>query len=180
MSTNRRVLVARVVAGMALVEGCSIYQGAYGAPVDAAEEARLKEGRRKGGILGGTSAPSGDVEVVEPLADETVGWGMTVRRRDAGLSSSSSTGKSNGACVNCSAAPFILKTVENLYLKGYADGVAALAPHVEFEDPAVRHQCVVVCETNIISTVRWEPDVVVVVDVDDDDDDERRPADDCE
>jgi hypothetical protein len=44
MSTNRRIIFARVVAGMGLVEGCSIYQGAYGASVDAADEARAMVG----------------------------------------------------------------------------------------------------------------------------------------
>jgi len=41
MSTNKRVIFARVIAGLALVEGCSLFQGAYGDPTDAAEEVPL-------------------------------------------------------------------------------------------------------------------------------------------
>ena len=138
MSTNRVVIFARVVAGLALVEGCSIYHGAYGAPVDAVAEARLMEERRKKGLFGALSSgsPSDDSNSnVVDLSDEgtAVGWGLKVRRRTSLRSAGS---RSDDRCINCSAAPFVLKTVENLYFRGHADGVAALAPHVEFEDPA--------------------------------------------
>lgn len=151
MSTNKRIVLARVVAGVALVEGCSLYQGAYGAPVDAAEEARKFEVRRRevdgtlGGILGvpsghgvttmSTRRAGGGGEEGPSGEGEDAGWGLNVRRR--WRAANASVKPVNDRCVNCTAAPFVLKTVENLYLRGFADGVAALAPHVTFEDPAV-------------------------------------------
>jgi hypothetical protein len=89
------------------------------------------QGRRRVGLL-----PASSTEVVD-LSEEDIsgGWGFGMRRRGR---SSSGTSKSNDKCANCSAAPFVLKAVENLYLRGYADGVGALAPNVAFEDPAVR------------------------------------------
>ena len=52
-------------------------------------------------------------------------------------SSSSSRGwrRRNRECADCSAAPFILRQVQNMYLKGTVDD-AAFAEAVTFEDPA--------------------------------------------
>ena len=103
----------RVIAGFSVVEACSLYQGAFGARVDPTEDA---EDRR---------ARSADLpESSSSTANES-------------SSSSSSRGwrRRNRECADCSAAPFILRQVQNMYLKGTVDD-AAFAEAVTFEDPA--------------------------------------------
>ena len=101
--------LTRTLLGLTLVEACSVGQGAFGARVEPEEEAQALESRRRARAEASTSA---DVSPPPPLP---------ARR--------------NAKCVECSAAPFVLKQVENLYLRGRADPVA-LAPDVAFEDPA--------------------------------------------
>ena len=97
----------RALAGLSLVEACSIAQGAFGARVDAGEEHRARESARG-------ARPSSDDDGAG-VADE---GGVAAAR----------------TCSTCSAAPFVLKQVDALYLAGRADR-AAMASDVAFEDP---------------------------------------------
>ena len=102
--------LTRTLLGLTLVEACSVGQGAFGARVEPEEEAQALESRRR-------------ARARRRRLPRTF---LRPRRspRDATPSASSAA-----------RAPFVLKQVENLYLRGRADPVA-LAPDVAFEDPA--------------------------------------------
>ena len=94
--------LARTLIGLSVVEACSVGQGVFGAPVSAAEEARVVA-RRRG--------------------------------EDDAETSSSSRWRPNAKCQTCSSAPFVLKQVERMYLRGGVDA-NAVSSSVAFEDPA--------------------------------------------
>ena len=101
----------RVIAGFSVVEACSLYQGAFGARVDPTEDAEDRRARS-------ADSPGSSSSTADESSSSSRGW----RRR-------------NRECADCSAAPFILRQVQNMYLKGTVDD-AAFAEAVTFEDPA--------------------------------------------
>ena len=94
--------LARTLIGLGAVEACSVGQGVFGAPVSAAEEARVVARRRGEDDVSSTSSAS---------------W------------------RPNAKCQTCSSAPFVLKQVERMYLRGGVDA-NAVSSSVAFEDPA--------------------------------------------
>ena len=94
--------LARTLIGLSVVEACSVGQGVFGAPVSAAEEARVVARRRGEDDVSSTSSAS---------------W------------------RPNAKCQTCSSAPFVLKQVERMYLRGGVDA-NAVSSSVAFEDPA--------------------------------------------
>jgi hypothetical protein len=101
------VALFRTLAGLSVVEACSIGQGVFGSPVSAAEEARELQARR----------------------------GVDESPASASASGSAAAWRGNTRCESCSHAPFVLKQVERMYLTGGVDA-NAFASSVVFEDPA--------------------------------------------
>ena len=93
--------LARTLIGLSVVEACSVGQGVFGAPVSAAEEARV----------------------------------VARRRGEDDAETSSASWRKNAKCQTCSSAPFVLKQVERMYLRGAVD-TSAVSSSVAFEDPA--------------------------------------------
>ena len=93
--------LARTLIGLSVVEACSVGQGVFGAPVSAAEEARV----------------------------------VARRRGEDDAETSSASWRKNAKCQTCSSAPFVLKQVERMYLRGGVDA-NAVSSSVAFEDPA--------------------------------------------
>jgi hypothetical protein len=93
--------LARTLIGLSVVEACSVGQGVFGAPVSAAEEARV----------------------------------VARRRGEDDAETSSASWRKNAKCQTCCSAPFVLKQVERMYLRGGVDA-NAVSSSVAFEDPA--------------------------------------------
>lgn len=124
----------RVVAGFSVVEACSLYQGAFGARVDPEAERR--------GARADAPGPSSS------SSSSTGTGGRNRRRRRAGTDAPE--------CADCSAAPFILRQVRNMYLRGVVDD-AAFAGSVTFEDPAVACEGIGEVREAFRAASRFEP-----------------------
>lgn len=123
----------RVVAGFSVVEACSLYQGAFGARVDPEAERRGARADAPGPSTSSSSTGTG---------------GRNRRRRRAGTDAPE--------CADCSAAPFILRQVRNMYLRGVVDD-AAFAGSVTFEDPAVSCEGIGEVREAFRAASRFEP-----------------------
>ena len=129
----------RVVAGFSVVEACSLYQGAFGARVDPAAESERRVARAD---APGPSSSS-------PTSSSAGETGGRNRRRRRG-------GTDAPECAECSAAPFILRQVRNMYLRGVLDD-AAFAGSVTFEDPAVSCEGIGEVREAFRAASRFEP-----------------------
>ena len=97
----------RVVAGFSVVEACSLYQGAFGARVDPGVVAPRRASRCARSVV--------VVVVVVVVPDLVVHWhGRSKSAAAAGWDRVAE-------CVDRSAAPFILRQVRNMYLRGVLD-----------------------------------------------------------
>lgn len=130
----------RVVAGFSVVEACSLYQGAFGARVDPAAESERRVARAD------APGPSSSSSPTSSSAGET--GGRNRRRRRGGTDAPE--------CAECSAAPFILRQVRNMYLRGVVDD-AAFAGSVTFEDPAVACEGIGEVREAFRAASRFEP-----------------------
>lgn len=129
----------RVVAGFSVVEACSLYQGAFGARVDPESERRAARADAPGPSSSSSSSPT----------SSSTGTGGRIRRRRR-------AGTDAAECVDCSAAPFILRQVRNMYLRGVLDD-AAFAGSVTFEDPAVSCEGIGEVREAFRAASRFEP-----------------------
>ena len=126
----------RVVAGFSVVEACSLYQGAFGARVDPAAEWSAAARADAPGPSSSSSSSSAET------------GGRNRRRRRGGTDAPE--------CADCSAAPFILRQVRNMYLRGVVDD-AAFAGSVTFEDPAVSCEGIGEVREAFRAASRFEP-----------------------
>ena len=127
--TSKLGLLARVFAGFAVVEGCSIGQGVFGARVDAEEEART---------IASLTAKRAEKDAREAASREKRWF---VRRAGSGAGDDAPPPppppprRRRKRCVECNAAPHVRRVVEDLYLRGVV-APAHFARDVVFEDPA--------------------------------------------
>lgn len=127
--TSKLGLLARVFAGFAVVEGCSIGQGVFGARVDAEEEART---------IASLTAKRAEKDAREAASRENRWF---VRRAGSGAGDDAPPPppppfrRRRKRCVECNAAPHVRRVVEDLYLRGVV-APAHFARDVVFEDPA--------------------------------------------